>query len=33
MGLWGTLLNNATAGGNLAYTTIMGFGAKGSVPL
>jgi len=33
MGLWGTLLNNATAGGNLAYTTIMGFGAKGNVPL
>jgi hypothetical protein len=32
-GLWGTLLNNVTYGGSLAYTSIMGFAAKGNVPL
>jgi hypothetical protein len=32
-GIWGTLLNNATYGGSLAYTSVMGFGAKGNVPL
>lgn len=32
-GLWGTLLNNVTYGGSLAYTSIMGFGAKGNIPL
>jgi hypothetical protein len=32
-GIWGTLLNNATYGGTLAYSSIMGFGAKGNVPM
>ncbi|HRZ18504.1 MAG TPA: hypothetical protein P5136_00365 [Methanofastidiosum sp.] len=32
-GIWGTLLNNVSYGGQLAYTSIMGFGAQGNVPL
>ena len=32
-GLWGTLVNNATSGGQLAYSTLLGIGGRGNIPL
>lgn len=33
VGIFGTLLNNVTSGGTLAYTSLMGFSSRGNVPM
>ena len=32
-GIWGTLMNNTTFGGQLALSSVLGFSARGNVPL
>lgn len=32
-GIWGTLMNNVSSGGQLALTSILGFSARGNVPM
>jgi len=32
-GIWGTLMNNATSGGTLGLTSLLGFTARGNTPL
>ena len=33
MGIWGTLMNNASYGGTLAVQTVLGFSSRGNVPM
>jgi hypothetical protein len=33
MGLWGPMLNNVMSGGTMAVNSLLGFNAKGNVPM